>query len=236
MDAEDSETLEGETQDLTAISPASRQAFDGIEGALDRLNRLAVAIRRSSNSSLVSRVKKFTRKRERDDDFERLVLTIVKWQFSDIYEPLAIQLAASISYRRERLLYQRSHQRKLQTHRQRHLAPTLSDTVSHEQPQLISRQQLPAAQELSNQTEVIAPSETVPSNIDPVYVRQDYADNETVVSSGSTVSSLWCNEHPYPNRPKPRDGAPLSIECSWCFRPLDPSKLEKLNWWRYVQL
>lgn len=232
VDDEDFEPLEGEAQDVTGISRASRQAFDGIEGALDRLNRLAVAIRRSSNSNLVSRAKKFTRQRDRDDDFERLVLTIVKWQFRDISEPLALQLAASVSYRRQRLMYQRNHQRKLQTRRQRHLTPELADTVSHEQPQLLPQLQTLAAQEPANRTH----SETVPSTIDPVRVWQDYADHETVLSKGTTVSSRVDKEHPYPNPPKPSDESAPSIECNWCFRPLEPSKLEKPGWWRYVQL
>ncbi|RSL48343.1 hypothetical protein CEP54_012970 [Fusarium duplospermum] len=95
-------------------SAASDGAIVGIAGAMDRLNRLAHIIRRSSKPSKVERVLDFARKRQ-PGDFGNKILDLIKSKFHSMAESLQVQLASSIVYRRNRLLYQNRCEGKLQT-------------------------------------------------------------------------------------------------------------------------
>ena len=93
-------------------------AMAGITGSMDRLGRLAFIIRTPSKPAAVERVLRFSRKRQ-PDGFGDVILALIKWRFpaETMAESLQVQLASSIVYRRNRLLYQVNHEAKLNAER-----------------------------------------------------------------------------------------------------------------------
>jgi hypothetical protein len=93
-------------------------AMVGITGSMDRLGRLAFIIRTPSKPAAVERVLRFSRKRQ-PDGFGDVILALIKWRFpaETMAESLQVQLASSIVYRRDRLLYQVNHEAKLNAER-----------------------------------------------------------------------------------------------------------------------
>ncbi|KAF5602526.1 WD domain-containing protein [Fusarium pseudocircinatum] len=82
----------------------------------DRLYRLAVVIRHSPRTDEVERVRKFASKQE-PNGFANLVSAIVRFYFPDAEQSLLAQLAESIVYRRDRMLWSRRHSKKLSQER-----------------------------------------------------------------------------------------------------------------------
>lgn len=93
-------------------------AMVGITGSMNRLGRLAFIIRTPSKPAAVDRVLQFSRKRQ-PDGFGDVILALIKWRFpvETMAESLQVQLASSIVYRRNRLLYQLNHEAKLSAER-----------------------------------------------------------------------------------------------------------------------
>lgn len=84
----------------------------GITGAVDRLHRLAVAIRQSPRTDEVERVRVFTSKQQ-PDGFAHVISAMMQFLFPDAEKTLRAQLVESIVYRRHRMLWSRRHSRKL---------------------------------------------------------------------------------------------------------------------------
>jgi hypothetical protein len=228
-----------------SLPPPTQASLEGIYGAIDRLHRLGTAIRKTSTSSLASRVKKFARKA--DDDhafFERMALLIVKGLYPDIRDSFAKQLAGSVSFRRQRLLYQKGHQEKLKARRrpqpepERHVEPTLHDEtrqpaskVAHDKRQT---QRQASKVPSSASSKIDASTMTHPSAFESQKFRLDVTEKVEAVSGPSTVTSIAHN-NPYPRPPKFQDGEKY-CQCDWCFRELKVPD-EKTQWkhvWRYV--
>src|SRR3569833_3335661 len=100
-----------------AVVAEEDRVMYGISGSIDRLHRLAIAIRRPLRTDEVERVETFAEKRD-PDDFDKVIAAIIDFLFgAHAPQPLRDQLTRSILYRRTRLLYQRKHQAKLEKER-----------------------------------------------------------------------------------------------------------------------
>jgi hypothetical protein len=226
-------------------SSVTQAALDGIREAIDRLHRIGSAIRKISTSSLASRVKKFARKADDDHTFfERIALLIVKGLYPNIRDSFAKQLARSVSFRRQRFLYQKKHQNKLKTRRPPQMEPKrpVEPTRHAETPQPASKiahgehQTQRQAREVrsSSPSKIDASTVTLPSAFDSRKFRLDVTENVEAVSGPPTVTSI-ANNNPYPRPPKLKDGE-KHCQCDWCFRELQVPD-EKAQWkhvWRYV--
>jgi hypothetical protein len=222
----------------TTVTPVAKASLDALNGVLDRLQRLAVAIRRASANDITSRVDRYARKSDDDDRFfERLSLLIIHGLFPDINEPLAKQLVYTICFRRLRLLYQRRHQQKLETRRRTHDKPEQVTGVSR-QNDLVYRIQSERLQSLPQVHPGVSPaswdglSRTDHSTLDPTKFQGDIPETRSVASGTTFISSI-AQDHNYPPPPKPKELAD-SCSCPWCFEELKVSKLASPGWWRYV--
>ncbi|KAK6348438.1 hypothetical protein TWF718_006232 [Orbilia javanica] len=217
------------------ISPATQAALDGIRGVIDRLHRLGTAIRKAPTSNLVFRVKKFARKDSEDHTFfEHIALLIVKGLYPNIRDSLARQLARSISFRRQRLLYQRQHQKNLTDRRQPRsepkfelpIEPARHDETPRPEPEVVHEKH-------QTQNTIGASTVTYPSAIDIVNFRPNIVEMVKpveVASAPPTVTSIAHN-NPYPPPPKIQDGEE-HCQCNWCFREIEVP-YEK-GQWRHV--
>ncbi|KAJ2987333.1 hypothetical protein NUW58_g4567 [Xylaria curta] len=102
----------GSASSITIIPPENDGAMYGISGAIDRLQRLAMAIRQSPRTDEVDRVRNFASKQPADG-FYNIVLAMIQFLFGDAERALQNQLAETITYRRHRLLWNRRHSKKL---------------------------------------------------------------------------------------------------------------------------
>lgn len=84
----------------------------GITGAVDRLHRLAVAIRKSPRTDEVERVRNFASK-QKTDGFPGILSAMIQFFFPDAEQTLQAQLVESIVYRRYRMLWSLRHSKKL---------------------------------------------------------------------------------------------------------------------------
>ncbi len=92
------------------------EALKAIEGAIDRLNRLGIAIRESSVTSRAARTKGFM-EASSYNSFKELAYTAVRTLYPDTNHSLQDLLSTSIAERYARILSRRSHQQKLQARR-----------------------------------------------------------------------------------------------------------------------
>lgn len=229
---------------LAHLGPIAQATLGSIGGALDRLQRLAVAIRRASTNDLASRVQSF-RQNYSDDDrsFEEAALEAIKKEIPSISESLANQLASSVAFRTLRLRYQQRHHRKLSNRRQVERKPP--PTQAQKDAQVVRFQPLaeaskpyvppPVEFELTHQTESSdVLSTTTYSHLDARKLQQDLSDTQSY-SSGPSIKSLSGGKYVYPRQPKAAEGAE-TCACTWCFEELKVSQLEIGGWWRFVFL
>ncbi|KAK6525213.1 hypothetical protein TWF694_005359 [Orbilia ellipsospora] len=226
------------------ISPATQAALSGINGTIDRLHRLGIAIRKTSTPSLVSRVEKFAEKDNEDHVFfEHIAFLIVKGLYPGIRDSFVRQLAKSISFRRQRLLYQKRYQKKPNTRRQpqleleMHVEPTQRDEIVQYEPEIAHEEHQTrklAIKINSAAFGIDSPSGTHPSAIDSRDFPPGFVETVEVASGPPTVTSIARN-NPYPPLPKIQAGKKY-WQCNWCFRELEVPD-EKTQWkhvWKYV--
>ncbi|CAO2657895.1 Nn.00g071550.m01.CDS01 [Neocucurbitaria sp. VM-36] len=99
---------------LSDLSPVTRAGLSAIGGAIDRLQQIAIALRRASSSNLVEGVQISARNFDYDGGFDRVALLFVKGLYPEMQDTLARQLASSIALRRLRLLHLQNHIRREQ--------------------------------------------------------------------------------------------------------------------------
>ena len=104
------------TEDAIHLSPRLRQ-LQMIQKAIDRLNRLSVAIRRPSIFTQSQRAASYIVKDEDGNDtmeaFEAYALAIIKLRFKDCSPEIQHRLSQAIALRRRKFLYRQRHQEKL---------------------------------------------------------------------------------------------------------------------------
>ncbi|KAL7934267.1 hypothetical protein V8C35DRAFT_302164 [Trichoderma chlorosporum] len=203
--------------------------LDSLRGGVDRLNRMAIAIRKSSIASLASRIKSFSDAHDDEDYFYSLAFEILRKKLPNANDGLWNHLATSIKFRRQSLLYKRRHQDKLKPQPEHHEVPTLQSSSAR--VPLFKRSISPP---LSQPAPSPAPSQTTASTFVPgAFLRHYSAPDFThelekapsvpsVISLGTTVGED--NDLPYP---KPPEGEQV---CDWCFQ-IHSVKLYQNDWW-----
>lgn len=222
------------------VPSISQIALKGIRGAIDRLQRTGIAIRRSSSSSLVYRVKRSEENAESNDVFLAHSQLIVKGLHPHVPESLSKQLAASILLRRQILQHQRAHQRKLEPQRENArqqlggVSQILRDSSYDEHPGAARTASFPLAQEISRPTEQTATDPTSPSTFAASAFHRNILEGPKPVTGPSTITS-YSESSPYPSAPKPH-GNGKYCQCNWCFEEIIVPD-DKTRWrrdWRYV--
>ena len=220
---------------LSSKSPTNN--LEIIEATIDRLQKLAIIIRKSSTES--RRVRAATLIQGDADNFEEFALRMVKHRYKDADEMLCEQLSASIALRRRHFIYNQRHQQKLEYKRQNHVpearqAPIIcSRTAFTSQgpprlwtflkgaPQLIIPHHAP-------------PSQTNASILDSKKARNffscDYKPDISTISAGVTIQDKSVE---YPLAPMLKKGQKECI-CPYCSELLPASKLGSRSWRRHV--
>ena len=94
--------------------------IEGVRMSINELDRLAIHIRQSSTSSLDARVKAFaSRKAAEISFFETKAVLAVNALYPDAHESLRQHLSKSMVHRHTKLLYWKSHDKKLRTDHRR---------------------------------------------------------------------------------------------------------------------
>ncbi|EXJ91763.1 hypothetical protein A1O3_00313 [Capronia epimyces CBS 606.96] len=230
------------------VSPDSEsipatQSYHGLQAvsaALDRLHRLATAIRRSS----VTRSEKLstsTMPSEEDAYFETCIFNFIQGRFPAARLGLIKQLTAALCFHRKRLAYQSRHNKKLAYKRQQEPI-TEQDQTIQSLPRQGSDPQLPvlrgviraAASRVASSGVFSRTNASIPSIVrlnrtlaEPRRPTPSIASTGTATVSGETYF--------YPEPPSPRDRRYLP--CPYCAETLDVSKLDmarrtNVEFWR----
>lgn len=216
----------------------------GIMGSTDRLSRLAHVIRAAAKTDEVERVQRWSQNRE-PDGFGELILAMIKQRFSSekssMAESLQLQLASSIIYRRNRLLYQARHEMKLRADRdeenysesapsvlldstRRRALETIHEDPLEEQPSRISQpasqpvQQAQSPSEMTRYTHTISPPRRGP---------------ESDAASFYSVNPHTTAQYPKPPQLPPGHGQGI---CNLCGKMQPRKDLTEEARWRYARI
>ncbi|KAF3165736.1 hypothetical protein TWF225_008954 [Orbilia oligospora] len=214
--AEQNEASQAQSDDCVGsnILPATEAALDGIRGALDGLHRLGVTIRKTSNSDIFIKVKKFTEKDPGDHDFfERMNILYVRRLYPKIEDSLVKQLSISVSLRRQRLLRRRQHQMELEASQSQPELLRAYETPGSAQDRVtrsmrIMNRTLPAVDHFSK-----AESKELPPNLFEAFMKQEIPPGFSTASSSLVPRRL--NPYTVPAT-QIWDGQEL-CRCNWCF-------------------
>jgi hypothetical protein len=224
------------------------ESLQVLEAAVDGLHRLGVAIRQSSSTSLTQRINSFIEKND-DGVVESLVLFLLKNQLVDRAKnegrgdgapfSLCKQLAVSISFRYFRVLYRRSHQKKLENKRAATLVAVDSKhpaTMSpNTPPQRLGPPPRPGGAAptpiLPRINQLIADgSESAPTLPDSKKALQKYASSRQTVTGGASLVSVQLKDTKYPEPPKIIPPA-AAVACPYCTHMLRDSTLKDKRLW-----
>jgi hypothetical protein len=186
----------------------------------------------------VDRVQKFAQ-RQPPDGFDEIIRQILLFKFPLAPESLRMQLTKSIVYRRNRLMYQQSHQSKLATEREDEDATPINRPVHVETTPHPDRDHTPPpaqAEEIlvHNRTaKSLVVSDTLPTIFDGHQINSNESPAQPTSSIGSGGSSDRVGDVVYP---RPPTYLPDSVhaECPYCSREVSKDKVESPKWWRYV--
>lgn len=212
-------------------SGSQNVAFEGMHEAMCQLDRLAISIRQSSTSTLTRRVNAFAARKTEDlNAFGTAALLAVESLYPEAEESLHRRLSKSMTDRYARLLYWKSHDKKLR-----------ADHRLHVQPQPISPQAaLPVRREAAPKT-FVSPgggqtstlrrgftavvSETEPSTA----ICQTRVHLPTPPRGGA--SSVQISKVEYP-RPLKLEGNEDRASCGFCRKIHGKEQYEDTSWWR----
>lgn len=236
-------------QKLANAASASifQAALEGIQESINRLHRLGNVIRKSSTAQLASRISKFARKRSDEEAFvARMNFIIVKGLYPSITDSFVNQLAKSISFRRQRFLYEKDRHQTLDTRRQQqppqtqYNPPAPMIAVPEPTPRLTPMESTPGSQSRSQRmapTPSPAPNPSAtssidsPSTIDPVQVQFNLAEQkEKEVATGTRTASSVTYKNIYPRAPE-WSNSKKHCQCDWCFKDVTYTRDEK-DWER----
>jgi hypothetical protein len=219
-----------------------KAALYGVQGALVRLQRLSITIKRASTLGESRKVKEFA-KRNKNEEFESRTELLVKWMFKDIPTSLLEQFCKSVIYRYYRLLYEQQHRTRIQTERPSPVQPITessqgqSSTKSSKSIQGVeshSGKQLPQQNTALERKEplargaqsIISGRSTLPPDMN--LMRDEYSPPGSEISSSSAA---WTSKVKYPKPPKPEPGSHF-VQCPICFDIYDATKFLSLRSWR----
>ncbi|KAF3289921.1 hypothetical protein TWF970_003664 [Orbilia oligospora] len=229
-----------------AVLPMTQAALDGIHGAIDRLHRIGTTIRKSSTSNFLSKGRRLGQNHNDEDEFfKNIASLVISGLYPSISEKFIEQLARSILVRKQRLSYQRKHQRKLEKRYKPQketviiLEPVPDIELSHvEIQQKLDESSgvetsVPPNDTGTISSKVDAYTATLPSVINSFNFRLHLNEAPRAALGPPSTTSI-AHGNPYPSPPKTQPGDKY-CQCEWCFVELEVLE-DKAQWrraWRY---
>lgn len=215
----------------------SISSLEAISDAVDRLNHLGVAIRRSSVVNQTTKARAFA---ERFDlnSFERVAYVSLQTLYTDASQGLLEQLARSMTETYARFLRRKSRQGRLQTRRPRvEISDSLYAIVENQDVDADEDMQMSNTINSSGlNTDVSTPMPqfhqpqitrvlplSEPTSIDSQEVRTRFKRLLNPSIKSKTMSIL-ANQVDYP---RPAKG---SLTCDWCFSPISVDSTDGALW------
>jgi hypothetical protein len=257
MDVSDSSATPSpkDAKDEAQPSPqvVDKDALEAIDGAIDRLNRLGVAIRQSSTRRLTARG---TTKVSGFHSFKELATLFVKTTYPGATYELQDQLGKSMAERFDSVISSQS-QHAARGERRRKTANTLQSIaedmeldeepaadvpVPEEAPAMNEAQYLRMMTERTGQSSLFQRrhdargrrSEASMSSIDRQVLQQKMSGQSNIGSQQKEkkeTSSIQINQVGYPKAPQVKNN-PNCITCEWCFETKEQKFFEG-DEWRY---
>jgi hypothetical protein len=211
------------------------KVFQAINSALDRLHFVAVAIRKASAKQVDETIANSVT--EEDIIFRKTIVTLVRYKFPAVRKGLCQQLGDSIADRRQQLLYNGRHAKKLAARRVREDLPATKqhqDTTPKSTPAMV-----PIRDRISHRPVMLASEGTKASrpNPDSPELRHlQLPKRQALTTVISTISTTQEDYIDYPPAPVAKPGTKL-VQCPFCLVPLDRSQMEHKSsdyWTRHV--
>lgn len=205
----------------------------GIKGAIDRLHRITTMIIRGENTDEVQDVRRFASRRE-PDGFLQVMLALISYHFPSAPTSLRVQLAKSVTYRRNRLLYQRFHPKNQAQHLIPRAEPLHSAIPEHKPT---TQDQAPQITRLRSEIQSLL-SFTQPSvRVQNARLFEGLELSQQSDGSQQDAITVHSRNPPpsgiYPARPSVPDGA-RETYCKICQVLLHESDVKDKAKWRYV--
>jgi hypothetical protein len=231
VDSKDNSQLSSEDLKLNISS------LEAVSKAVDRLNHLGIAIRRSSVVSQATKARAFA---ERFDlnSFERVAYLSLQALYADASQGLLERLARSMTETYARFLHRKSRQGRLQTRRRRveipeHLYRIVEDEIIDAEKEMQMSNTISTPE---SSTDLLTPMSrfsrrqitrslplSEPTSIDSKEVREKFKKLLNPSVKRKTMSIL-ANQVDYP---RPAKG---SLICDWCFSPIPVESAEGAQW------
>lgn len=214
----------------------SLRGLRAVSAALDRLHRLATAIRRSSIES--QRDKLLTKPASFDSDgyLQECVYRLLRDRFPNARAGLIEQLTSALSFHRKRLLYTPRHNRKLALQQRSgsridpvHPTSLLQQALAHS-----SLEHQPADQRRDPGVAATAALSRTDASIPDSQIRRAVLRASMPAPSVVSIASAIDGDHfQYPDPPLFEKEAKIQ-PCPYCAEPLSTTMLrrERLDFWR----
>lgn len=210
--------------------------LEAIDGAMQRLNSLGIAIRQSSVTSQATKARKFTEKFDLTS-FEEVSYLALTSLYPGANEELLEQLSRSMRDTYSLFLFRKSRQESLQIHRANPVGlstireePTsdasIGDSMDFEmqnpQPQVTSA--IGMNRRTVQQPRLQQWLHSEPTSLNSKKVHSKLNQQHEGGSSKSKTLSILVNQADYPRPPKG------TLACEWCFQPIPKEGLEGDKW------
>lgn len=197
---------------------------------MERLGRLALLIRAPSKSDEVQRVLNSRQKRE-PDDFEKVILALINHTFSSdqgwkMPESLQLQLASSVAYRRDRLIYEWKHDQKLSADRNESNVSESAPTVMAKRVSELLAPMLPKVSESQGRVSQVGQQPAHATHSQP----RSTVRPKIHSGASSSYSTNPLRTAEYPDAPTIPPGH-LEMDCTYCRRILAKKVLEDKKQW-----
>ncbi|KAK5195897.1 hypothetical protein LTR92_004838 [Exophiala xenobiotica] len=209
--------------------------LDAVSAALDRLHRLATAIRRSSIESQKDKLLTKTSCSEEDTYLQSCVYRLLRDRFPTARATLLEQLISALIFHRKRLLYGPRHNKKLATKQQREKRSGLNHTGPLAQQVLMRNLQESKLAVLGLPPEFSTePLSITEASIPDSQLRRAVLKASRPVACVVSIGSSVLEDHfHYPDAPTFEKHAKLH-PCPYCAEPLSTKRLspERRDFWR----
>ncbi|KAL2843466.1 hypothetical protein BJX68DRAFT_155985 [Aspergillus pseudodeflectus] len=247
--AEDSDAMPLETTEpldegspLSQAVPLRMQGLQAISAALERLNQLGTAIRRSSMTRQTSKARELAETFDLTS-FEHMAYMSLKTLYPDCSESLIEQLTRSMLQTYALFLHSKSRKPRLETNR---LTARIHSPLQRlpEEPLLAYDDPSPGVMEPHAAGGHEHSNTPDAQHVHPRPRRPPHAQSEPTSfgtqevrtrlkrmlspSVQSKPMSILVNQTTYPRANKE------SLTCEWCFGPLPPDSLEGLKWQKHI--
>lgn len=215
--------------DSSDESDAYRAACDGVEESISQLNSLGVSIRQPVTSRLHSKVKEFSVKRAAQlNEFEMLASLALERLYPDAVPSLQQRLLKHMVELHARLLYWKSHEKKLSAQREEEKP---SNGAKDSQDQATSVDQPSSAHKPSADRPTKPPtvSDTEATTLPSQYPTSVQGQNSDVkgTRTGNTLT-VMTSKVSFPLPPTEEEG----YICWYCRKVHSADKYLSNSWWR----